>query len=124
MSALETAETVAEAIRPTLDVFTAKAEPACRKVVEDIYETLLNTVQDYLRENAEWNIGAEIARCRKIEHENTFLRVQNIELLAALSALNCSDILGCAESCASGTERWEFVHERITRARVAIAGAA
>lgn len=117
----DTSETIAEAIRPTLDVFVVKAEPACRKVAETIYETLLDTVQDYLRENAEWNIGAEIDRCRKIEHDNTWLRGRNAELERALESLNCSDILGVAESCASGTGRWEFVNERITRARAVIA---
>ncbi|HEV8408563.1 MAG TPA: hypothetical protein VGQ34_11570, partial [Sphingomicrobium sp.] len=42
---------------------------------------------------------------------------QVAELLSALRDLDCSDILGVAESCASGMPRWEFVHRRIERAR-------
>jgi hypothetical protein len=56
-----------ETIRPTLDKFTASAEPICRAAAEQVYEHFLNSIQDYLRDNAEWNIGAEIDRCRKIE---------------------------------------------------------
>lgn len=43
-----------------------------------------------------------------------------MECAYALADLNRSDILGVAESCASGTLRWEMVHERIERARTAI----
>jgi hypothetical protein len=86
MSVLDNADTVAEAIRPTLDKFAAAAEPTIRKVAETLYEQLLWVTQDYIRENGEWNIGQEIERCRKIEHENTQLRMRHIEMLSALKS--------------------------------------
>lgn len=57
--------------------------------------------------------AAEIAR----------LRAENARLVNALRDLDCSDILGVAESCASGRLRWDYVHSRIDRARAAIARA-
>ena len=45
------------------------------------------------------------------------------ELLEALKALDCSDILGIAESCSSGMPNFEFVRDRINAARAAIAKA-
>ena len=120
MSALETADSVAEAIRPTLDAFAAKAESTCRKVAEQIYEELLYSVQDYLRENAEWNIGQEIARCRAIEHDNFQLRHINQKLLEGLQYLDNGGILATAESNASGTPEWERISWRINAARAAI----
>lgn len=85
--AQHTPESIAEAIRPTLDAFTIAADPYCRKAAEDIYERLLCMTQDYLRENAEWNIGDDIRRCRKIELDNLSLRETNAALLAALEAV-------------------------------------
>lgn len=82
-----TPESVAEAIRPTLDAFTVAADPYCRKVAEDIYDRLLGMTQDYLRENAEWNIGEDVRRCRKIELDNLNLRETNAALLSALEAV-------------------------------------
>ncbi len=40
---------------------------------------------------------------------------------AALVALDCSDILGVAESCASGLPRWDHVSKKINTARAVIA---
>lgn len=82
-----TSETIVPLIAPTLDAFIAKAEPTCRKLAETIYEELLYSVQDYLRSNAEWNIGSELDRCRKTELENLHLRERNIALLAALEKI-------------------------------------
>lgn len=84
MAVLDNAETVAEAIRPALDKFAAAAEPTIRKVAESLYEQLLWATQDYIRENGEWNIGQEIERCRRIEHDNTQLRIRHKEMLSAL----------------------------------------
>lgn len=88
-----TADTTAELIRPTLDLFVSKAEPAIRKITEEIYEQFLNSVQDYLRENGEWNIGQEIERCRRIEHDNTQLRMAKIDLISALRRLEAANEL-------------------------------
>jgi hypothetical protein len=113
--ATATSDTVADAIRPTLDKFVENAAPFLRKATDELYEQLLYGVQDYLRENGEWNIGQEIERCRKIEHNNTFLRAQNADLLTALRGL--INIMSRAESNASGTPEWDVVSTRITFAR-------
>lgn len=77
-------EEVAKAIGPTLDAFVKQAEAPIRRVVESIYEQLLFNTQDYLRENAEWNLGGEIDRCRRIEADNRDLRKTNAALIEAL----------------------------------------
>lgn len=55
--------------------------------------------------------------------EAAFLGFHGKKLIAALRDLDCSEILGVAESCASGTPRWEFVHRRIEAARAILAKA-
>lgn len=45
------------------------------------------------------------------------LRERNRALAKALADLNCSEILGVAESCASGMPHWEMVSSRIETAR-------
>jgi hypothetical protein len=39
-------------------------EPFIKRASDDFYESLLETVQNYLRENAEWNIRGEIDNAR------------------------------------------------------------
>ncbi len=51
------------------------------------------------------------------------LKATIINLHEAMESLDCSDILGVAESCASGLPRWEFVSGRITAARAILAKA-
>jgi hypothetical protein len=75
---------VAAAIGPTLDQFVKQAAPAVQRVADDIYERLLYSVQDYLKENAEWNVGGEIERCRKIEADNRELRTAQSDALAVM----------------------------------------
>lgn len=88
----QNSDEVADAIGSTLDAFVKASSPRIRRVTEDIYEHLLNDVQNYLRDNAEWNIGAEIDRCRVIEVHNLELRTVKAELLDALDVF--SDALG------------------------------
>lgn len=76
-----TPETIDAAIAPTLDAFVASAAPSLRACAEAVYEQLLYSVQDYLRDNAQWNIGAELERCRKIEAENRSLREMQAVML-------------------------------------------
>ena len=78
---------VVDAIGPTLDLFVKQATPFVQKVADEVYERLLYSVQDYLKENAEWNIGGEIERCRKIEAENRKLKSVNAELMEACQAV-------------------------------------
>jgi len=119
---LKDGEAVAAAIGPTLDRFVEASAPYLQKVTDELYEQLLNGVQDYLRENGEWNIGVEIHRCRKIEFDNTWLRTRNIDLARALQGLEDSGILASAESNASGNPNWDLVNTRITFARHVLAG--
>lgn len=37
---------------------------AVRRLADSLYETLMNDVQDYLRENVEYNLSSELARAR------------------------------------------------------------
>lgn len=80
----QTGEELAVAIRPTLDAFVEGCGPYLKKVTDEIYEQLLNSAQDYIRENGEWNLGAEIDRCRKIEADNRWLRVRHNEMILAV----------------------------------------
>lgn len=95
-----TPEAFAQAIRPTLDAFTLAAEKECRQAAESIYERLLGMVQDYLRENAEWNLGEEVRRCRRVEIENINLREANAALLKALEEQVAECFDEACEMCA------------------------
>ena len=45
-----------------------KQAPAqARKVADTLYETLLDTVQDYLRENVDYNLSADLKRAKRGE---------------------------------------------------------
>lgn len=76
-----TPETLDAAITPTLDAFVVAAKPRLRLCAEAVYEELLHSVQDYLRDNAQWNIGTELDRCRRTEAENRDLRAVQSDLL-------------------------------------------
>lgn len=84
MNAPRNSDQVAAAIAPTLDAFVTSAGPVLRRVADEVYETLLESVQVYLRSNAEWNIGSQIDHCRTVEAENRSLLEINTDLLAAL----------------------------------------
>lgn len=58
------------AIDELLTVFLAKAEPTTRKLADEVYERFLYSVQEYLRDNAAWNLSNEIDRCRRVEAGN------------------------------------------------------
>jgi hypothetical protein len=57
---------------------------------------------------------------RDLHAELASLRTAYRELLEAVEPLDCSDILGCAESCASGMPRWDHVSSKIRIARDAL----
>jgi hypothetical protein len=60
---------------------------------------------------------------RDLHAELAAMRNERRELLEVLQDLDCSDILGVAESCASGLPRWDHVSRKINTARAAIASA-
>jgi len=84
MSGPHNSAELAEAIGPTLDLFVKQSAAAIQRATDEIYERLLYGVQDYLKDNAEWNLGAEIDRCQKIEADNRDLRASQAELVEAL----------------------------------------
>lgn len=49
-----------------------RAPAQIEKVADDLYETLLNTVQVYLRENIDYNLSADLLRAK-----NSALRANN-----------------------------------------------
>lgn len=107
---------VAVAIRPTLDQFVIGAIPAARKVADEVYEHLLYSVQDYLRENAEWNLGGEIDRCRAIEADSRALREVNSCLLEALE--RCLNFIANTEGeMGESLECGDLARAAIARAR-------
>lgn len=61
---------------------------------------------------------ATVERCLKVSYAAD---AENLRKLIA--DLDCSDILGVAESCASGLPRWDHVSAKINAARAAIAKA-
>lgn len=89
-------ETVAKACDALLDDFVKRAEKSMRKVSEAVYEELLYMVQDYLKQNAHWNLANDIERCNRIERESLALKAE-IEALRAFKA---------------------YVHERLDAAEV------
>jgi hypothetical protein len=111
MSGPQNSAEVAEAIGPTLDLFVKQSAAAIQRATDDIYERLLYNVQDYLKDNAEWNLGAEIDRCRVIEASNRELRSTQAELLDALR-----DVLAL-EVVAKSAADWD----KINTARALIA---
>lgn len=95
--------------------------PMVRSHVEAVYEGILDSVQEYLTANAQFNIGSRLSTAeREVATARAAiakLEVERDALREALAALDCSDILGVAESCASGMPRWDHVSAKIDAAR-------
>ena len=77
---LEPWENGAEAICAAM---IASAPKAVRRLSEDLYEGLMNDVQDWLRENVSYNLASELHR-RDCEIE--LLKSQRADLLAVVKA--------------------------------------
>jgi len=109
------------AIDELLSVFLAKAEPVTRKLADEVYERFLYSVQDYLRDNAAWNLASEIDRCRRVEAENRTLsetvRVQAEEIRQLKIGLDFAEKLYGSETLE------QIVTERADWLLDAIAGA-
>lgn len=106
-----------------LDGVEAAVEPHVRKATDAIYIGVMESVQEYLRDNAGYNIGQQIATANR---EAVYTRGRLAEvmadrdrLFAALSGLK--SILDAAESNASGNAEWERVHAQVKVARGALA---
>lgn len=100
-------------------------EPHIKAASERIYEEIMLTVQDYLRDNAEYNIGQQIATS---DREAAYARGKLADMIADRDRLRAAmmalkPILDSAESNASGNPEWEFVRARVNAARNAIAQA-
>jgi hypothetical protein len=100
-------------------------EPHVRAASEQIYERIMETVQDYLRDNVEFNIGQKIATA---EREAAYARGRLVEVEAQrdalyFAAIGLRPILEAAESNASGTEKWTDTSARIHSVRAALARA-
>lgn len=110
LSNAEIGQRCADSIRP--DLF----KPLVQRVADDIYERLLESVQDYLCDNSEYNIAARIdvaqqqalSDRRKLEAE----RGITTDLLKALEEVANSGEFTCYNDAA-----WDRVNDAITRAR-------
>jgi len=114
---------VAEAIGPTLDRFVLASAPMLRDCAEAVYEQLLYSVQDYLKANAEWNIGNEIDRCRKIEIENIELRAtihQLGENAAKAAGEYAEEVVALKSACDGWRVQFEMSREslEVVRGRI------
>lgn len=108
-----------------LDGVEAAVEPHVKAAAERIYEDIMLTVQDYLRDNAGFNIGQQIATA---DREAAFARGKLVEVMAQRDALfaamsGLKPILDSAESNASGNSEWPHISRRINSARDAMARA-
>lgn len=97
---------VSEACDAVLDQFVRKSEARIRKFTDAVYEDLLISVQEYLKENANWNLAQEIDRCRRTETENYRLREQNDDLVTALQIISRSRLAGYG---LNGKETWDVM---------------
>ena len=98
-------------------------QPHVKAATDCIYEEIMLTVQDYLRDNAEYNIGQQIATA---DREAAYARGKLIDMTADRDRLRAAmmalkPILDSAESDASGNPEWEFISARVKAARNAIA---
>jgi hypothetical protein len=59
-------------------------EPLAKRVSDEIYERIMHTCEDYLRENVEWNISSHISM---LERENQQMRTELYEVDRALGGL-------------------------------------
>lgn len=57
-----------------------RSEPILQKAVEQFYDRLLGDVQEYLIDNAKWNLRSEIERCVEINRRNAELVETNHRL--------------------------------------------
>lgn len=81
-------EPVAQAV---CEAASKALEPKVRKVADDLYDAMLSSVQDYLTENVEFNIGSRIEAAQRQAHSDRMalkaLQTSHDELLEALTAL-------------------------------------
>lgn len=75
---------VAKACDAILDKFVERAARPMRKAAEAVYEDLLYSVQDHLKDNARWNLANTIERCRRVEMDNIRLRQEHDEAVSRL----------------------------------------
>jgi len=80
-------EIVAQVCDAILDKFVERAAGPMRRAADAVYEDLLHSVQDHLKDNASWNLSQDIARCRRVEIEGILLRDKNRDLMACLQEI-------------------------------------
>lgn len=59
-------------------------EPFVKQAADSLYERIMQSCEDYLRENVEWNIGSHISM---LEHENQRMRTELWEVDRALGGV-------------------------------------
>lgn len=116
-------------VDPHIEAIVAKLHPKMEGIVhqycDEAYAAIMESTQDYLLENAEFNLKSRVETAElQARHDRLELQRERqikADLLEALQGL--SNILGRAESNASGNPEWEAVSGRINAARAAIAKA-
>lgn len=128
-------ETIVEnACGALLDAFVEQSAPRLKKFTDQLYSDLLDSVQEYLRENANWNLSAQIEQHRKTTRENYELRDRIKQLeeeahAAALKLRECREALRGAVGALEfsrdyhkdlGNEDQAFAQDRLDAARKAL----
>jgi hypothetical protein len=76
----------ADELREVANRFEPKDfEPFIRRAADELYERILHSCEDYLRDNVEWNIGSHIAM---LTRDNDRMRTELFEVDEALGCLS------------------------------------
>lgn len=67
---------VASVCDPIIDQFMANVQPTLKRLTDGVYCNLLDAMQDYLKDNAHWNLSNEIERVWRIDLQNENLKKQ------------------------------------------------
>lgn len=95
-------------------VMVAAAEPVVRKVTEDLYEAVLDSVHDYLAENLRFNLASELKVAKADAHDtrmrNLALAKENALLRANLRRLrsHAVTLLQNSEGCVANHHGEDF----------------
>lgn len=101
------------------DAIEKAVQPLLRKAVDEVYRGLLETTQDYLKENLAFNIASRIDSAESQAYADRLaaekLKSRCYDLMAALTILK--PIMATAESNASGNPEWDDINRRLTAVR-------
>lgn len=122
------------AVAPLCDAAQQAMARRVKAAMDEAYEDFMNGVQDWLKENVEFNLASLISMHERERRglretvDGLAVRVDRLAadrraLLAALKSLQDGGFLTKLESDASGNPEWDRTNAAITAARAAISRA-